>query len=74
MYFKDKHLNKIYCSQMIRAKDTLKEIKPYLKAVPVSFTKKINERGKGIYESKNKEFLEAVKKSGLREHEFRPPK
>jgi broad specificity phosphatase PhoE len=74
MYFKNKHLTKVYCSKMIRAIDTFKEIKPYIPKIPITYTKKINERSKGIYESKEKEFLDVVKKSGLREHEFRPEK
>ena len=72
LYFKNKHLARIYCSQMIRAKDTLKEIRPYLPNVPVSYTKRINERSKGIYEHDTPGFFKAAKKAGLREHFFRP--
>lgn len=74
IFFKKKKIDKIYCSKMIRAIDTFREIKPYLKYIPVNFTEKINERFKGIYQNRPEEFDEAVKKSGLREHQFRPPK
>jgi broad specificity phosphatase PhoE len=74
LYFKSKHIDKIYCSKMIRAMDTLKEITPYLPKVPVTYTKKINERYKGILEHKPEKFKEAVKKSGTTSEMFRPPK
>jgi len=74
MLFKTKKIDKIYCSKMIRAMDTLKEILPYLPKIPVTYTPKINERSKGIYQNKPKDFDEAVKKSGEREFLFRPPK
>ena len=74
MFFRKKHIDIIYCSKMIRAIDTLKEIKLYLKNVPIIYTKKINERHKGIYDNKPKQFKKAVEKSGLNEFEFRPPK
>ncbi len=73
MYFRNKNIDRIYCSKMIRAMDTLKEIKPYIQNVPVTFTKNINEQGKGIYANKPDEFKKAVKESGLKEYEFRPP-
>ena len=74
IFFKKKKIDKVYCSKMIRAMDTLKEIKPYLREKPIIYTAKINERFKGIYANKPKEFDEAVKKSGLKEHQFRPSK
>lgn len=73
MYFRKKKINKIYCSKMTRAKQTLKEIKEYLPNVPIEYTKKINEKSKGIYEHQEERFNEALKKSGLKWHEFRPP-
>jgi phosphoserine phosphatase len=72
MSFKKKNINRIYCSKMIRAMDTLEEIKPYLRGVPITYTEKINERNKGIFENKPDGFKKAVEKSGLKEHEFRP--
>jgi broad specificity phosphatase PhoE len=74
MYFKNKHLTKIYCSQLIRAKDTLDEIRPYVPAVPITYTKRINERDIGIYGHNIQKYREAIIASGLQEHEFRPPK
>jgi broad specificity phosphatase PhoE len=74
MFFKTKKIDKIYCSKMIRAMDTLNEILPYIQKIPVKYTTKINERSKGIYQNDPKGFDEAVKKSGLREFLFRPPK
>lgn len=74
MNFRRKNIDKIYCSKMIRAVDTLKEIFPYLQKIPLVYTKEINERSKGIYEYNPKKFKEAVKKSGKKEYLFRPPK
>jgi probable phosphoglycerate mutase len=75
MLFKTKHIDKIYCSKMIRAIDTMKEILPYLPKIPITYTTKINERSKGIFEHKPpEEFREAIKKSGLKGEMFRPPK
>lgn len=60
--FGRKKIDKIYCSKMIRAIDTFKEIKPYVKRIPITYTKKINERSRGIYENKPDEYMKAFKK------------
>ena len=74
IYFKNKNIDKVYCSKLIRAKDTLKEIIPYIEGVPITYTIKLNERYKGIYENKLNDFNKALRKSGLASHEYRPPK
>ncbi len=74
LYFKKKNINRIYCSKMIRAIDTLKEIKTYLPNISITYTKKINERSRGIYNEKPKEYEKALKACGKPSHKFRPPK
>ncbi len=74
LYFKRKNIDKIYCSKMIRAIDTLKEIKPYIPKVPVTYIKKINEHYKGIYNNKPEEYKKVKKASSLPSYLFRPPK
>ena len=74
IYFHNKKIDIIYCSQLIRAKDTLKEIKPYLGKVKIKYTKLINEWSRGIYQNVEREkLIEAAKKSGIEFHHYRPP-
>jgi broad specificity phosphatase PhoE len=42
----------IYCSDLKRCKDTLKEIAKYHKHIPVIFTPELRERNMGIYEGR----------------------
>ena len=63
IYFHNKKIDIIYCSQLIRAKDTLKEIKPYLGKIKIKYTKLINEWSRGIYQNIEREkLIEAAKK------------
>ena len=69
---KNKGITKVYCSELVRAKETLEEILPYINPVSVVYTKGINEISRGIY-STREEYKLALKDSGLKEHKFRPP-
>jgi len=73
MHFENKKIDKIYCSKLTRAKNTLKEIRPYLKKTPLTFTKEINEQYRGIYDADREGYKKALKASGQVGHEFRPP-
>ncbi len=77
-YFNKVELDKIYCSTLKRAKTTFERIKPFVKGVSVSYSKKIVEHKIGIYEIgiKNKGdwkgYAEAAKKAGVPFHLFKP--
>jgi len=49
LYFKKVKVDRIYCSTLKRTRDTLKGILPYLKNVPVTYTKEIIEHKIGLY-------------------------
>ncbi|MBS3079845.1 histidine phosphatase family protein [Candidatus Pacearchaeota archaeon] len=75
-YFHNVKLDKIYCSTLERAKETLGEIKPYVKNVPLIYSKKIVEQDIGIYRKYGKDdwenyFKDAVK-SGKHIVDFKP--
>jgi len=74
-YFHKVNLKKIYCSPLKRAKETLKEIKPYVKKVPIAYTSKMVEHKTGIYEKTRDDwegFLKGAKKEGVPMHLFKP--
>ncbi|MHA1678170.1 MAG: histidine phosphatase family protein [Promethearchaeota archaeon] len=76
IYFNGLKINKIYCSRMKRARDTLKEIKIYLPKVPVAYTNRLNEHSIGVYEKKGYDnwfdYKNDAKKLGVSFYEFRP--
>ncbi len=69
---KNKGINKVYCSELQRAKETLQEVLPNLGSISVVYTKAINEISRGMYPTRQ-EYTLALKESGLKEHKFRPP-
>ncbi len=75
-FFHEAKLDKIYCSTLKRARSTLKEIKPYLEGVPITFTPKIVEHKMGIYSRNGKDdWSSYFKKAIISEkgiHLFRP--
>ena len=76
VYFKKIKLKKIYCSKLIRARKTLKEILPYVGKVNVEYTKEVVEHSIGIYGMNGKDdwesYVKDMEKSGLSLIEFRP--
>ncbi len=71
--FKDEKLDFIYCSDLGRTKDTLKEIIKYHPGVPVVYDPLLRERAKGIFEGlPQTEHNKARTKSGLGKFDFRP--
>ena len=76
--FKKIKIDKIYCSKLKRAKDTLKEIKKHLSKIPITYTDKINEHNMGIYEEKGKDdwaaYAQDSKENKIPFHEFKPKK
>jgi len=71
-YLKKLNVNKVFCGTSNRARKTAE---PFLKMFKglVEFTSEVNEQSLGIFEGKSeREWEEAVKKSGLSEKEFRP--
>lgn len=73
LFLKDKNIDSVFCSELERAKQTLEQIKPFIKKAKIIFTSDINELSKGIYKT-NEEYKQALKQSGLKDHEFRPEK
>ena len=75
-YFHKVKLNKIYCSTLKRAKTTLEKIKPYVKKVPVSYTKKVIEHNMGIFGNNGgddwKGYAKAAKKTKVHFTIFKP--
>ena len=57
---KKEKLDFIYCSDLKRCKDTLKEISKFHKHVPVVFTEQLRERNFGIFEGQSREKLNEV--------------
>ncbi|MFA6023357.1 MAG: histidine phosphatase family protein [Candidatus Pacearchaeota archaeon] len=76
IYFKKVKLDKIYCSDLKRTKDTLKEILPYVNKVPVVYTSEIREHNMGVYAENGKDdwklYAEDAEKAGLSLFEFKP--
>ncbi len=75
VYFKNKKIDIIYCSTLVRAKDTLNEIKKYLPEIKIIYTNKIIEQKMGVYDKvKNdwRAFSDAAEKSGKQFHLFKP--
>jgi len=75
-YFHNANLDKIYCSTLTRTKETLEEIKPYVKNVPLIYSKKIIEQDIGIYRKNGKDdwknyFKDSIK-SGKHIVDFKP--
>jgi broad specificity phosphatase PhoE len=50
----------IYCSDLKRCKDTLKEIAKFHKHIPVVFTEQLRERNVGIYEGRSRAEMDQV--------------
>ena len=76
-WFHKVKINKIYCSELKRAKDTLNEMKIYLKDISVVYTSELNEMNFGIFQENGIDdlggfFREAWSKLGERYFEFTP--
>ena len=74
-YFKNKHIDLIYCSTMIRAMNTLKEILPYLKKSKVVYSKEIVEHKMGTHGKDSDDwttFAKAASESGKPFHLYKP--
>ena len=70
---KNKEFDFIYCSDLKRCKDTLREISKYHKHVPVVFTKDLRERSMGIFEGKpHEELHKAFEKYKAHHWTFKP--
>ncbi|MBX4212420.1 histidine phosphatase family protein [Candidatus Pacearchaeota archaeon] len=76
--FKGMKIDRIYCSTLIRAKDTLNEILPYIPRVPVVYTNKIIEHLMGVYGENGIDdwglYIAEAHKKNIPFHLFRPPK
>lgn len=73
IFFKNKNFDVVYCSELERAIQTLEQIRPFIKDTKIVFTKELNEINKGIHNTRE-EYEESLKKSGLKDHQFRPDK
>jgi broad specificity phosphatase PhoE len=70
---KDEKIDFIYCSDLGRNKDTLKEIAEFHQHVPVVYDPLLRERSKGIYEGLPKTVLAEVReKTGMSKFDYRP--
>ncbi len=70
---KDAKIDFIYCSDLGRTKDTLKEIIRFHPHIPVIYNDLLRERSKGIFEGKPKEVLTKVReRAGGTRFEYRP--
>lgn len=77
LFLKDRHIDYVYCSKLIRAKETLSYILPSLKNVKETiYTEKINEHDQGIFNQKSgKEWfyhLTELKEKGVDLLNYRP--
>ncbi len=71
-FLKDRKIDKIYSSDLIRAKTTADEINKFHK-LDVIYSKELRERSFGIFEGKSKEdFRKAFEKAGVDFSEFQP--
>lgn len=75
-YFHDVELDKIYCSTLKRARTTLEKIKPYVKGVPIVYTKDIVEHEMGIFGRDGLDnwpkYAKSAKEAGVSFVEFKP--
>lgn len=74
-YFHKAHLNRVYCSTLKRAKETLREIKLYIREIPITYTEKIIEHKMGVYGKAHDDwssYIEGAKKEGVPLHLFKP--
>lgn len=78
IYFKKVKVDKIYCSTLKRARNTLKEILPYTGKVPIVYSDEIVEHHMGIYGENGKDdwdlYIKDALNAGLSVMEFRPKK
>lgn len=76
-WFRKVKVDRIYCSNLKRAKDTLEKMKVYLKDVPVTYTSELNEMNFGIYQENGFDdlggfFRDAWTKFGEKYFDFKP--
>ncbi len=57
--FKKEHFDIIYSSDLLRCKDTLKEIKKYHPKTPIKYAKELRERKFGVWEGKHHDVIDA---------------
>ena len=67
----NKKIDKIYCSTWQRAKQTLKQIKPYLKEIDIEYTENIREHDHGEIKTRE-EYEKKLKKSGMKSYQYAP--
>ncbi|MBX4196035.1 histidine phosphatase family protein [Candidatus Pacearchaeota archaeon] len=76
--FRGMKIDRIYCSTLMRAKETLKEILAYLPGIPVVYTNKIIEHDMGVFGEQGIDdwgsYVAEAHKKGIPFHLFRPPK
>jgi len=76
LYFKKIKVDVIFCSPLIRTRETLKEALPYLDSVPIKYTLEIAEHKMGIYgeggKDDNSEYKKAAEKAKINFFQFKP--
>jgi probable phosphoglycerate mutase len=75
-YFHKVGLERVYCSTLRRAKATLKEIKPHIRGVPITYTPRIIEYKIGIYGNDGHDdwagYVKGAENKGVPFHLFKP--
>jgi len=70
---KNENIDMIFCSDLMRARQTAKEIIKYHKKVPVKYTKLLRERAFGVFENRHVDVYRTVRESvGKKRHNFKP--
>ncbi len=74
LILKKAKIDVIFCSDLRRTKETLKEIIKYHRDVPVYYTKELRERHGGVFQGMHsKHMYEAFKSSGMKNYtDFKP--
>ncbi|MBW2971961.1 histidine phosphatase family protein [Candidatus Woesearchaeota archaeon] len=70
---KDEHFDIIYSSDLLRCKDTLREIRKYHPKTPVRYAKELRERKFGVWEGRTHDDVDNhLAKRGIRWNEWKP--
>ena len=67
----EENIDKIYCSDLKRTKETAQEILKSVEA-PIEYVKELRERGKGVFEGSRNKLFDYIKKNNLDFLTFKP--